>query len=187
MKIFNSFNIVIAVCLAIMLSSCGGPKKVSAGEDQVEVVLPFSTPEYKSDADFFRSVALGKSPDQATAKKIAMMNARAEIAAAISTKVKSVSDQYVKQVSIGEKQDYVSKFEELTRTVVNQELSDVAIKNEKLYKDKNGTFTYYVAVEMGKAVLKEALVSEIEKDAKTKLDFDKFTFEKIFDSAMKAE
>lgn len=55
-----------------------------------EISVPFSTKEFRSDQEAFRSKQSGRSPDQSTAKKIAYQNARAEMAANINATVKEL-------------------------------------------------------------------------------------------------
>lgn len=185
MKINKIIGIVLAISLAsFMVSSCGGTKKVAANDGEKELVVPLSGKEYRSDKDYFRETAQGKSPDMATAKKIALMNARTQLAANISATVKAVSEQYTNQVSIADKQEYANKFEETTRNVVNQEISNVNIKDEKVFKSKEGTYTYYVNIEMPKAQIVSGVEEAITKDDKLALEFDKFLFQKTFDAEM---
>lgn len=185
MKIYKFIGIVLALSAAsLMVSSCGGTKKVAANQGEKELEVPLSSKEYRSDATYFRETATGKSPDMATAKKIALMNARTQLASNIATTVKAVSEQYINQVSIANKQEYASKFEETSRNVVNQEISGVTIKDEKVFKSKEGTYTYYVNIEMPKAKIAEGVADAISKDQKMALEFDKFLFQKTFDAEM---
>ena len=69
--------------LAAMLAvtSCGGQKQ-AASTDFVEVSnVPFDTPEYKTDANYFRATASGTSKDLEMARTIADLNARNALAA----------------------------------------------------------------------------------------------------------
>lgn len=185
MKINRIIGIVLAISLAsFMVSSCGGTKKAAANKGETELVVPLTGKEYRSDKEYFRETAEGKSPDMATAKKIALMNARTQLASNISTTVKAVSEQYINQVSIGNKQEYASKFEETSRNVVNQEISNVNIKDEKVFKSKEGTYTYYVNIEMPKQQIVDSVEKAIAKDDKMALEFDKFLFQKTFDAEM---
>ena len=68
------------VLTVVLSTSCSSPKKLSSVTQAQEVSIPFSDGKYKSDKDFFRTKQVGKSPDLATAKKIALQNVKAEIA-----------------------------------------------------------------------------------------------------------
>src|SRR6185369_3919315 len=104
--------------------------------------------EYRNDENNFRSKQSGKSPDQATAKKIAYQNARAEMAANINATVKRVTDQYTNQKTVGNAQEFENKFEELSREVVNLEMSNVKELGQKTFKDpSDNSWVVWIAME----------------------------------------
>jgi hypothetical protein len=148
------------------------------------IEVPFSGKQYQTDKDFFRAKQSGNSPDLSTAKKIALQNAKAELASSINTTIKSVTEQYTNQRSFNDKQEFESKFEENVRAVVSQEISDVKIIGEKLLKEDNGTYTYWIAIETSKLAVQNNLQKRISSDQKLQLDYDKTEFMKIFDSEM---
>lgn len=182
MKFNNFFKVIAAAAVLPFLFSCGAPKQVTNGME--EVVTPLSSKEYRSDANFFRATGLGQSPDLATAKKIATLNARTEIASSIESTIKAVTEQYINQVSVGDRQEYASKFEENARQVVNQVLQGVVTKEEKVFKDKAGKYQYYINVEMSKEPVVKNITESISKDEKLALEFDKYQFQKTFDAEM---
>ncbi|MSP64611.1 MAG: hypothetical protein EXR16_03145 [Bacteroidetes bacterium] len=137
-----------------------------------------------SDKDFFREKQVGKSPDIATAKKIAMQNAKSQLAGNIKSVVKRVTDQYTNQSTIGNKQDFGNKFEEQAREVVNESLTNVTVLGDKVFQDTNGGFSYWVAIEVSKQAILDGVNSNILNNEKLKLDYDKKKFEDIFNSEM---
>jgi hypothetical protein len=180
---FNQFFKTLAiVALVPVFFSCGAPKSVTS--DMNEVSTPLSSKEYLSDANFFRATGIGTSPDLVTAKKIATLNARTQIAASIQATVKLVSEQYLNQVSVGDKQEYAAKFEETSRQVINQVLEGVVVKEEKVFQSKDGKYQYYVNVEMPKESVLNKTTDAVSKDEKLALEFDKFQFQKTFDAEM---
>ena len=170
--------------ILIVTNSCKAPKNVEKATGATEVSLPLSGKEYQSDKDNFRAKQSGKSPDLATAKKIALQNAKSELAGNIQSVVKRVTDQYTNQRTVGNKQDFENKFEELAREVVNQTLSDVKIIGEKVYKETDNTYTYWVAIEDSKSAVLAGIDKKISKDDKLQLDYDKKKFEDIFNAEM---
>ena len=64
-------------------------------QQDVEINVPCSGPEFQTNKEYFRASSMGLSTDMSIAKKKAMTEARAEIATAINAKVKSVTDSYV--------------------------------------------------------------------------------------------
>ncbi len=173
-----------ALALIVLFNTnCGGPKKVEKAAGMEEVVLPLSGKEYQSDKEFYRAKGSGKSPDISTAKKIALNNAKAEVAGLINSTIKAVTDNYVNQRSIADAQDFESKFESLTREVVNQQLTDVKIIGEKLYQ-KDKTYEYWIAIEVSKKAILEGINNNISKNQKLQIDYDKKKFEEIYNQEM---
>lgn len=185
------FIAIIGLTVSAAVSSCGKKKKkaepvaVEKVDKAVEISLPFESKEYRSDKDYFRAKNVGKSPDLATAKKIAMQNAKGELAGNIQATMKRVTDQYTNQRSVANKQEYENKFEELSREVVNMSLTDVRIIGEKTFMNPDGSYSYWVAIEANKEIVLKGFDKSITNDAKLKLDYDKMKFEQIFNEEMK--
>jgi len=170
--------------LILSVSSCKAPQKLEKTTGAVEITVPFSEGKYKTDSDFFRAKQLGKSPDLSASKKIAIQNAKSELAGNINAVVKRVTDQYTNQRTVGDKQDFENKFEELARDVVDQTLTDVRIMDEKIFKETDGRFTYWVAIETSKQSILDGVSAKISKNEKLQLDYDKKKFEDVFNSEM---
>jgi hypothetical protein len=192
MKTNKLTSTVLAGALLFCTFSCGSSKKVEntsgavkqATDGMTEISIPLSGKEYQSNKEFFRAKSSGKSPDMATAKKIALNNAKAEIAGLIKSKIKSVTDNYTNQRSVTSAQDFENKFENITREVVSQELNDVNIIGEKVFKDKSGNVEYYVAIEVSKEAILNGISDKVSHDQKLQIDFDKKKFEDVMNSEM---
>jgi len=186
-----SYLLLIPAVAAMSLTACKSKKKtpppptVQQQTGAVEISVPFSSKEYRSDENTFRAKQVGKSPDLATAKKIAFQNARGEMAANINAMVKRVTDQYTNQRTVGNAQEFENKFEELSREVVNQQLANVKEIGEKIFKEPDGAYSYWIAIEANKKEVFEKIDAKISNDAKLKLDYDKMKFQQIFDAEMK--
>jgi hypothetical protein len=173
--------------LALSLSSCKSKKVATPIEKStgaVEITVPFSSKEYYSDKDNFRAKSSGNSVDLQTSKKIAMQNAKSEMAGLIQTTIKKVTDQYTQQRQIGNQQEFNNKFEELAREVTNQQLTDIAVIGEKLFKEPNGTYTYWIAIEANKQVVLNGIEKSVSNQKKLEQDYDKKKFEEIFNAEM---
>jgi hypothetical protein len=179
--------LLIPALAALTLGGCKSKKGTPVQKETgaVEISVPFSSKEYRSDENYFRAKQVGKSPDLATAKKIAFQNARAEMAANIQATVKRVTDQYTNQRSVGSSQEYENKFEELTREVVNMQMSNVKEIGEKIFKEPDNSYSYWIAIEAGKKEVFDKMDAKISNDSKLKLDYDKQKFQQIFDAEMK--
>lgn len=175
--------IVLIGALAFSNISCKTNKVTTAAPNMEDITPPLSGKDFQSNKEFFRAKSSGKSPDMATAKKIALNNAKTEIAGLISTKINSVTDNYTNQRSVTNAQDFENKFENLGREVVSQSLNDIGIIGEKVFKDKSGTVEYWVAIEISKEAIMNGIVSKVGQNQKLQIDYDKKKFEEI----MKAE
>ena len=186
MKAFQKIGFVLIASM-ILFSACKSAKKSTTFQKEnnaVEIILPFTGPEYSSNKDLFRARQSGTSPDLPTAKKIALQNAKAEIASDIESVIKRSTDQYTTQRTIATKQEFKNKFEELSREVVKQNVVDATTIAEKVFKEKDGSYTYWVVVEVPKQSVVEGLNNKISKNQNLQLDFEKSQYEKTFNAEM---
>jgi hypothetical protein len=182
-------SVITAAALIAVVSvapSCKSKKGTPLDKQTgaVEIEVPFSTKEYQSDKETFRSKASGNSMDLTTAKKIALQNAKSEMASLIQTTVKKVTDQYTNQRQVGSTQEFSNKFEEMSREVTNQQLTDVKIIGERSFLEPNKTYTFWVAIEANKETILNGINKGITSNAKLQQDYDKKKFEEIFNQEM---
>jgi hypothetical protein len=169
---------------AIALTSCGGGKAISDGLGK-KIVTPCSDNEYPSTKTHFRGTGIAESTNLSAAKRKANMDANDALAASVNRTIKSVQDRYTNDVTVGASSEFSEKFEQMTRSVVNQELNNVAaVCNET--RQLEGKYIVYVAVEVAKDELLNKITTSISKDDKLKLDYDKMKFENIFNQEMDA-
>lgn len=169
---------------AMFIVSCGGTKSIQTATGAEEVSLPFSESKYKTDKENFRSRQSGTSPDLATSKKIALQNAKAELASNIKQVFKIATSQYTNQRSVANAQEYENKFEEQIISSLNETLTQVVIVEEKVFKEKDGSYTSWVVVEKAKSTILEGANKRISSESKLQLDYDKKKFEEIFNNEM---
>lgn len=181
MKKFNylSFMILLAV---VLIAGCKGKEKVPTGEK--EVVVPCSGPDYFTTTKFFRSNSIGESSDQVTSKKKALTNARNELAQAINTTVKTVTDNYVNSREMNNREEVEERFESLNREVVDQSLSGIRTICEKLMKTDQGTYKTYIALELSADELVSKYNERLSKDERLKIDYDYEKFKETFEKEM---
>ena len=175
---------IILFVFSLAAISCKSKKEISKIEDSTEISVPFTGKQFENNKDFFRAKQVGESADLATAKKIAEQNAKAELAGNNEAVIKRVTEQYTTQRSVGSKKDFENKFEEMSREVVRQDIRDVRVIGEKLFKQKDGLYSYWIALESPKETTLTGVFEGISKDAQLQLDFDKYKFEKIFNDEM---
>lgn len=179
-----------ALLLALACASCASSKKapkttpITAGE--IEVTIPLGGPEYQTDAGYWRAVQLGTSKDVSMAKKVAMQNARQELAAAVQHDVKAVIENYGQNAAMGTNNENEALYQEMARTVVTQQMNGVELAGEKLFKLEDGSYRYHVCLQMSKENLGKNLSDALSNDDRLKLEFDKAQFKKVFDEEMAA-
>lgn len=177
--------VFLGIALLFGLGACKSTKSYEKAAKATVIDLPLSSKEYRTDRDYFRAVQSGKSPDLATSKKIALHNAKSELAGNIQSTLKRVTEQFTNQRSIINGQEYANEFNELAREEVNRQLNVVKIIGDKLMREKDGSYIYFIAIEMSKENLLNQISDKVSKDAKLQLEFDKQQFKKIFDEEMK--
>jgi hypothetical protein len=184
MKKLSFLPVLLLLLVLAVLPACRAKKDIAKTTGATKIEVPLSGKEFNSDEEYFRATASGKSPNLETAKKIAENNAKSRLAGLIQTTVKKVTDNYTNQRSIGDRQEYSNKFEEMTREVVNQKLFDVKIIKEEIYKEADNSYTYWVAIEASKEAILNGINSSISKNEKLRQDYDKMKFEETFNQEM---
>lgn len=154
----------------------------SFGQQESRVVLPCSATEYSSDRIYFRATGTGSHPNLRTADRMARLDANANLAAAISVTVESVSNRYIAEVVVGDRPEMIERFEELTRSVVDRQLSKVKVVCDEVVFE-NGTYTKYLAVEVPNGDVLNNISEDMSGSESPLLD-DKKRFEQIFNEEM---
>lgn len=173
---------VVALAAVGTMASCGSTKSAQspAPSGMVEEVVPLSGPEYHSDADYYRAVQNAASSDRSMAQKKAMQNCRQEIAANVQADLELVIENYAKAQTTQYGEDLKSHYQELAYTVAQQRLQDVQVVGEKMYKEENGNYRYYVCLQIPKKSVEEAAAALLAQDEKLNLEFDLEMFKEVF-------
>lgn len=192
MKTMTTNRTIPVLMTALMLSgaftACKKKKPVAdvkppSGETEVAVLC--SGPEYFTNDKVFRANNLGESMDQATSKKKALANARADLASSINTQLKGVIDNYVNSREMNNKEEVGERFEGLTREVIDQKLSGTKTICEKVMKvDATGNYKTYVAIELSAQDLLAAYNERLSSDERLRIDYDYEKFKETFEKEM---
>ena len=176
-----------ALALSLLAVSCKSKKETVTVKDTgfKKVESPLTDKQYKSDEQNFRARGIGESPDESAARKIALMNAKSEMAGLIKTTIKKVSDQYTNQRTVGKDKEYENKFEELIREVTNLDMANLKEMASENYVNEQGINKTYLVLEVKKDEIFKTVESKISSDKKLQLDYDKQKFQQIFDAEMK--
>jgi len=172
--------------IAIFMAGCKSKKLASPPppKGEVEVSVPCSGTDFFTSTKFFRANSSGESMDQVTSKKKALANARAELAASIQTTVKAVTDNYTNSTEVNNKEQVETRFEQLNREVVDQQLTGIRTICEKLMKTPEGNYKTYIALELSADDLVAAYKEKLSKDDKLRVDYDYEKFKDTFDKEM---
>jgi len=82
------------------------------------------------------------------------------------------------------REEVEERFESLNREVVDQTLSGIVTKCEKLMKTKEGSYKTYVAIELSAEELVSKYNERLSKDDRLKIDYDYEKFKETFDKEM---
>jgi hypothetical protein len=149
-----------------------------------EIETPFEGKKYFSDKKYYRAIGEGKAQDLTVAKRIAETNARQGLASQIEVKVRSVGEQYLQNRSINQNLETNTKYEDITRTVIDETLREIELFDQKSYQDKQGNYVHYVAMQMSTDAIANGMVDKITKDEQLKQDFELERFRKIYEQEL---
>lgn len=139
----------------------------------------------ESDKNYYRAVGNALSTRESSAKIKAMMQAKRIISEEINQSVKSLTETYTNETEVGDQAEFEQSMESLTSVATKNVLSGVTTAGyEMYYKKKNKKYNAYVLLEVKKEDIKNALLDNISKDDKLKVQFDKEKFKKVFDAEM---
>ncbi|HYF67982.1 MAG TPA: hypothetical protein VD884_07595 [Ohtaekwangia sp.] len=184
MKKLTYSTLVLLALGAVFISGCKSKEKTKTPKGEVEVVIPCSGPDFFTTNKAFRANSIGESQDQQTAKKKALANARNELAQAIQTTVKTVTDNYVNSREMNNREEIEERFESLNREVVNQTLSGIRTICEKNTLTPQGTYKSYIAIELSADELVTKYNETLSKDERLKIDYDYEKFKETFNQEM---
>lgn len=183
MKTLRLSTSMLVVLAAVMIVGCKS-KKNATPKGETEVVVPCSGPDYFTTNKFFRANSIGESQDQVTSKRKALTNARNELAQAIQTTVKTVTDNYVNSREMNNREEIEERFETLNREVVDQTISGIRTLCEKLVRTEQGTYKTYIAIELSADELVSKYNERISQDERLRIDYDYEKFKETFEKEM---
>ena len=170
--------------LAVFTTGCKKSKEVAKPTGEVEIVEYCSGSEYQSSSKHFRSSATGESQDREIAKKKARSNAASRLASTVSVTVKAVTDNYVSSTEFNNREEATETFNELARTVVDQELRGAIVICEKLTQRENGVYVAYVALELSGEKFASKYNEKISEDERIMAEYNYEKFKETFQEEM---
>lgn len=172
----------------LLIASCSSKKKVvekdvkQRGEVLIENYC--SEDQHLSTSKIFRANAIGESSDQMTAKKKARSNAQSELAKTISSTMKIVGDNFVKSSEFNNKEEVTETFNEMARTVVDQELTGAIKICEKFTITPSGNYKCYMALELSGEKIVSKYNERLSKNEQIKADYNYEKFKETFEKEM---
>lgn len=173
-KIFYVALSFVALCL----NSCGSSKKVEAPKSPIPTYeMPCA--DMISGDGMLRVWAMGRSDNEATARKKARANADAELAAILGKTVQSTTEDYTAALTEGMDAASKSFFNEKVKITVNKVLNGAVIVCDQWHKDEQtGLFTNYIVMELSGEEYLKVLYKELGQTASSTVD--KELLEKLF-------
>ena len=178
---------LFAVLFAFASTSCKKKKKAQESpkpEGEILISEYCSSTEYFSDKNTFRATATGESSDRETAKKKARSNANAEMAKTINTTMKIVGDNYVNSTEFNNKEEITETFNEMARTVIEQEIKGAIKICDKLTQRPDGRYVSYIALELSGDEIVSKYNERLSSDERIKADYNYEKFKETFEAEM---
>jgi len=175
----------IVLFVAFGFEGCKSKKKVSAKNAVGKMMddLP-CTKEGKSDKKHFRASSMATSTDLQLSKEKALLLAKQRLVTLIKSTTKSVTDRYINERGFSNASEVESKFENITREVANETLSNVVVVCEKSSVLDDGRYNAFIAIEVSKDDVLTGMDRKLSGDKKLQIDYDKKKFEETFNKEM---
>lgn len=182
----NGLFMLLAATVLIGAQGCKKNKEVVEAKPAGEVIInEYCTGEsFMSSKETFRSAATGESMSRETAKKISRSNAEDELARTISSTLKAVTDNYVNSTKFNNKEEVTETFNNLARTVVDQQLRGAITICDKLTQKPDGQYVSYIAIELSGEDVAAAYNERLSKDEKIMAEYNYEKFKETFEAEM---
>ena len=178
---------LLGATTALMLSSCKGSKDTSSTPEtrgEVRIVEYCSGSEFLTNGEYFRASATGTSPQREIAKKIARQNAEATLARAVEATVEIVAENQATQLGFGTNEEATSKFNELSRTIVNKKLTGAITICQELTMTEGKKYIAYLAIELSGGELADAYVEGLKQEERIRAEYNYDQFKDTFEEVM---
>ena len=111
-------------------------------------------------------------------------NAEDKLARTIKSTIEVVTDNYVNSSKFNNKEEVTETFNNLARTIVDQELRGAVIICEKLTQKSDGSFVSYIAIELSGDQIAQAYNERLSNDERIMAEFNYENFKKTFEEEM---
>ena len=184
MKFGYSFSSALLIA-GITFMGCSSGETITPNQaGEVEILEYCAGDEYKSDKDHFRATATGESMSRETAKKMARSNAEARLARSINSTIEIVTDNYVNSSKFNNAEEVTETFNDLARTVVDQQLSGAITACERLTQKSDGNYVSYMAIELSGDELVSRYNERLSQDERIRAEYNYEKFKETFEAEM---
>ena len=175
----------LILIMALGFQGCKSKEKVSAKSavGQIMEDMP-CTKEGRSDRKFFRASSMATSTNLQLSKEKALLLAKQRLVTLIKSTTKTVTDRYINERGFSDVSEVESKFENMTREVADETLSNVVVACEKSSVMDNGKYNSFIAIEVDRDDVMTGMDRKLSNDKKLQVDYDKKKFEEIFNQEM---
>jgi hypothetical protein len=168
-----------------LLTGCKGGETLTPNQaGEVEILEYCAGEEFRSDKNTFRATATGESMSREAAKKMARSNAEARLARSINATIEVVTDNYINSSSFNNKEEMTETFNELARTVVDQQLSGAITACDRLTQKADGNYVSYIAIELSGADLVSKYNERLSQDERIRAEYNYEKFKETFEAEM---
>lgn len=177
---------LFSVLLIGGMSGCKSKQKTVSSKSEVGKVLEDVPCEDagRSDKKFFRASSMATSSDLQLAKEKALLLAKQRLVTLINSNTKSVTDRYVNEREFGDASEFEQKFENMTREVADETLTNIVVSCEKASVLEDKKYRAFVAIEVDKEDVLNGIDKKISSNQKLQVDYDKMKFQEVFNQEM---
>ena len=118
------------------------------------------------------------------AKKIARSNAEAMLARTIKSTIEIVTDNYVSSSKYNNVEEVTETFNDLARTVVDQQLSGAITACSRLTQKPDGNYVSYLAIELSGSDLVSKYNERLSDDERIRAEYNYERFKETFEAEM---
>ena len=184
MNLRQTFPLAVFIA-GVTIMGCSSGETITPNQaGEVEILEYCAGDEYKSDKDHFRATATGESMSRETAKKMARSNAEARLARSINATIEIVTDNYVNSSKFNNAEEVTETFNDLARTVVDQQLSGAITACERLTQKQDGNYVSYMAIELSGEELVSRYNQRLSQDERIRAEYNYEKFKEAFEAEM---
>ncbi len=160
-------RVALVASLAVLASACGGsaPANTTPNPNRVISNIPAWFSQVPDDPNIVYSAKTATSQDLQQAANKAILDARAEIAAQMATRIQQLSDRFVEETGLAQDAQMLDKFSQTTRAVVSQVVNDTRPSRQEILPGDGGVgYRAFVLMQQNVGRAQQAMAQRIRND-----------------------